>query len=280
MKKKEEFQKVLYRPQPYPDNHTDEQLFLKSLRRNKNLKTYSFWECMNQGQLPLQQISCTVSFVLLHFMDIKVTDSMIYIMALVTMIGYLAIAGFSVHEVRTVILFGGFLFGLSPIIQTLTRSISDDTIYAMVFICLFTNFFLHDYSITNGDYMSKCVSLNAAIFAAVCLASRLDDLNNVLGTIIIAILTYGIIPPLRKKMVGSKFLPLWTMLFLCSSVYISYVSIPIVIIPLIISVVACLVIVPAFFVHLQKQKDNIYGPWDEAVLTDLGCKGTRNIYAE
>jgi hypothetical protein len=213
-------------------------------------------------------------------MDIKVTDSMIYIMSLITVMGYLAIAGFSVHEVRTVILFGGFLFGLSPIIQTLTRSISDDTIYAMVSICLFTNFFLHDYSISNGDYMSKCVSLNAAIFAAVCLASRLDDLNNVLGTIIIAVLMYGIIPPVRKKMAGSRVMPLWTMLLLIGSIYISYVSVLIVIVPLIISAVACLVIVPAFFVHLQKQKDNIYGPWDEAVLTDLVSTGSRDISAE
>ncbi|KAL5257957.1 hypothetical protein ACHWQZ_G012791 [Mnemiopsis leidyi] len=280
MKKKEKFEKVLYRPQPYPDNHTEEELFLKSLKRNKNLKTYSFLECVNQGQLPLQQLSCTVSFFLLHFLDIKVTDSMIYVMAVVTMLSYLTMTGFSVHEIRTVILFGGFLFGLSPIIQTLTRSISDDTIYAMVSICLFTNFFLHDYSISNGDYMSKCVSLNAAIFAAVCLASRLDDLNNVLGTIIIAILTYGIIPPARKKMAGSKFMPLVTIFFFTMSLWISYISVPIVIIPLCISAVACLVVVPAFFVHLQKQKDNIYGPWDEAVLTDLVCKGGRNIYAE
>jgi len=281
MKKKEKFEKVLYRPQPYPDNHTEEKLFLKSLKRNKNLKNYSFLQCVDQGQLPLQQLSCTISFFLLHFMDIKITDNMIYIMALITMFGYLSIAGFTVHQVRTVILFGGFLFGLSPIIQTLTRSISDDTIYAMVSICLFTNFFLHDYSTERCDYMSKSVSLNAAILAAVCLASRLDDLNNVMGTIIIAILTYGIIPPVRKRMAGSKVMPLWTLFLLTSSVYISYVSVPIVIVPLIISAVACLVVVPAFFVHLQKQKDNIFGPWDEAVLKDLGCNGgVRDIYAE
>ena len=279
------FKKVLYCSQPYPDNFTDKELFLKALKRNKNLKTYTFLECVQQGQLPLQQLSCTVAFSLLHFMNIQVTENMLYLMAFVTMMGYLTIVGFSIRESRTVILFGGFLFGLSPIIQTLTRTISDDTIYAMVSICLFINFCLHDYSTLNGDYMSKCVSLNAAIFAAVCLASRLNDLNSVIATIIIAILLYGIIPPIRKKMADSLCLPLCTVITVGSTIYMSLICLPLVIIPLIISVVTCLLIVPAFYIYLQTQKDNIYGPWDEAVLKDLGymagyMASNRDISAE
>ena len=274
------FEKVLYHPQPYPDNFTDEELFLNSLKRNKNLKTYTFSDCVSKGQLPLQQFCFTVAFFLLNVTKLKVSENLLYFMAFITIIGYLAIVGFSIRESRTIVLFGGFLFGLSPIIQTLTRTISDDTIYAMASICLFINFSLHDYS-SHGDYMSKCVSLNAAIFAAVCLASRLTDLNSVIGTIILAILTYGIIPPLRKKITDTFLMPFCTVFTVGCTMFISFIFLPVIIVPLIVSTITCLLIGPAFYVYLQLQKDNIYGPWDEAVLKDLGYSTcSRDISAE
>ena len=271
------FEKVLFRPQPYPDNYTDKKVFLDSLQRNTNIHVYRFLECMKQAQFPLQQISCSVSFVLLHFSEINVSDLHLGVISLVTILGYLSIAGFSSREIKTVIIFDGFLLGLAPIIQTLTRTISDDTIYAMTAVCLFVNFCLHDYTSTNKtDNMSKCVSFNAAIFASVCLASRLEDIKSVLVTIILAILIYGILPSLRNRFGNiSGLMVAWTTIQFSVAVGLSYHYQPLVILPLMGCLFVCMFLVPTIFVELQRHKDNIYGPWDEAVLKDIGIKQGR-----
>jgi len=48
-------------------------------------------------------------------------------------------------DLRTIGTFLLFGFGLSPILMTLTESISTDTIYAMTFFMLLANLLFHDY---------------------------------------------------------------------------------------------------------------------------------------
>lgn len=48
-------------------------------------------------------------------------------------------------DVKTFILFTGFSFGLSPVLVSLTETISTDTIYAMTTIMLLANLLFHDY---------------------------------------------------------------------------------------------------------------------------------------
>ena len=273
---KVKFEKILYRPQPYPDNHTDTELFLSSLRRNKNLRLYTLGECSYQGQFPLQQLCCTASFILLHLLNPTVSDGVLLVMTAVTILSYLAVVGFSLHQLKTVTLLSGFLFGMAPIIESLTRTISDDTIYAMVTVGLLVNFAIQNYTPLPADYMSTCVSLNAAIFSAVCLASRLDNVNSVLLTMIVAILFYGILPIIRGRFRDRA--PPLTVLLILSTLCLAGLVSAVFILPLCAVVVICLVLVPLVFVRLQRHKDNIFGPWDEAALKDIGCG--RNIYAE
>ena len=65
-------------------------------------------------------------------------------------------------------------YGLSPILITLTRTISEDTIYAMTALMLFAYLLFYDYR-PSASMTSSPISLNAAIFASVCLASRLPS---------------------------------------------------------------------------------------------------------
>ena len=46
---------------------------------------------------------------------------------------------------KTAVIFVGFGFGLSPILMTLTDTISTDTIYAMTVFMLLGNLLFHDY---------------------------------------------------------------------------------------------------------------------------------------
>ena len=48
-------------------------------------------------------------------------------------------------DMKTVILFIGASYGLSPVLMTLTRTTSTDTIYAMTFFMLLANLLFHDY---------------------------------------------------------------------------------------------------------------------------------------
>ena len=90
-----------------------------------------------------------------------------------------------------------FTYGLSPILTTLTETISSDTIYAMSTVMLGLNLIFHNYQeneiamlvttrTTFSDFSwsvlicwrfdraSRTFSFNAALFACVCLASRFD----------------------------------------------------------------------------------------------------------
>ena len=69
---------------------------------------------------------------------------------------------------------GGFI--VSPILKTLTETISTDTVYAMVTLMMAAHVMFFDYGIENA-IVSPPISLNAALFGAVCLASRLSTLN-------------------------------------------------------------------------------------------------------
>ena len=64
---------------------------------------------------------------------------------------------------------------LGPAMQTLTRTISTDTIVATTAYLLLIHLYLHDYNFVNNvtDKLTGSMSLGAAVFASVLLASRL-----------------------------------------------------------------------------------------------------------
>lgn len=67
-------------------------------------------------------------------------------------------------------------FTVSPILRTLTESISTDTVYAMVTLMMLLHVIFFDYGIESA-VVSPPISLNAALFGAVCLASRLSTVS-------------------------------------------------------------------------------------------------------
>lgn len=48
-------------------------------------------------------------------------------------------------DLKTAVIFTGFSFGLSPVLVSLTETISTDTIYAMTTVMLLANLLFHDY---------------------------------------------------------------------------------------------------------------------------------------
>jgi len=102
---------------------------------------------------------------------------------------------------------------VSPILKTLTETISTDTIYSMVTISWIVHLFSSDYG-SPGWIVSKAVATNAAIFAGVCLASRLSTLHAFILLIFVADLF--ILLDMVRSVVKTRHTP-WAILLMVSS---------------------------------------------------------------
>lgn len=91
-----------------------------------------------------------------------------------------------ITEIKSAVIFLVTGFAMSPILRTLTETISTDTIYAMVTLMMLAHLSFYDYGV-NAAIVSKPISLNAAFFASVCLASRLSTSYHAFAFLISAI---------------------------------------------------------------------------------------------
>ena len=98
------------------------------------------------------------------------------------------------------------LLGLSPILKSLTRSTSSDSIWAMSFLLFTINIFFFDYgspvpssSINSaGKNIPASLSTNAALMASTVLASRLPSTGQVFSLTLFSIEVFGLFPVFRR----------------------------------------------------------------------------------
>lgn len=106
--------------------------------------------------------------------------------------------------IKSAVLIYFTLLGLSPILKSLTRSTSSDSIWAMSFWLLTINIFFFDYS-TDIPPPSKersppvaSLSTNAALMASTVLASRLPSTGQVFSLTLFSIEVFGLFPVFRR----------------------------------------------------------------------------------
>ncbi|CAD6504462.1 BgTH12-06191 [Blumeria graminis f. sp. triticale] len=99
------------------------------------------------------------------------------------------------------------LLGLSPILKSLTRSTSSDSIWAMSFALFTINIFFFDYGTlapsTSGSAIKQnnipaSLSTNAALMASTVLASRLPSTGQVFSLTLFSIEVFGLFPVFRR----------------------------------------------------------------------------------
>lgn len=95
------------------------------------------------------------------------------------------------------VLISSILLGLSPILKSLTRSTSSDSIWAMCLLLLLTNIISFDYS-SQGPNHPASLSTNAALMASTVLASRLPSTGQVFSLTVLSIEVFGLFPVLRR----------------------------------------------------------------------------------
>ncbi|PQE06255.1 phosphatidylinositol N-acetylglucosaminyltransferase protein [Rutstroemia sp. NJR-2017a BBW] len=97
------------------------------------------------------------------------------------------------------------LLGLSPILKSLTRSTSSDSIWAMSFLLFTINIFFFDYAAPTSTSTSAgnknipaSLSTNAALMASTVLASRLPSTGQVFSLTLFSIEVFGLFPVFRR----------------------------------------------------------------------------------
>ncbi|XP_024117591.1 phosphatidylinositol N-acetylglucosaminyltransferase subunit C isoform X2 [Oryzias melastigma] len=279
------WRKVLWEPQLFPDNYVDHR-FLEELRRNEGIQQYRYWAVVKEAGFVGQQISCVAIFLTLWlYMEqgLLAPETLLWSSLLSALLGYglhqlltlqtKLCSGHRTHlaDLQSAAIFLSFTFGFSPVLKTLTESVSTDTVYAMSSVMLLAHLVAFPYAQPSPP---GSLSLNAALFASVCLASRLPGSLHTFAMLSCALLVFALWPCLLQRLrenapghfpgacvgvcigglggLGSQSLggALFLSLALASVTFLC----------------------PLLLVRLQRHKDNIHGPWDEAEIhEDLSC---------
>lgn len=274
------WQKTLYGNAGYPDNHTDI-TFLKDLQTNKHVRTFRYAEAFGGAARLTHQITCCCLFLsIFHAMYAQRVrpETVLANSTLCTLAGYVVfMATGPPHNRRwqrvrdncktvVAVLVSGYI--LAPMMHTLTDSISTDTLFTITFFVLIVHLVFFDYGLP-AFMSSKAISLNAALFASICLASRLPTATHAFALLCVAAEFFVLFPRLVQQiwhvaMVGPVWLCVWTLH-----------GMPVVLGLYVLCCVVVNVVCPAVFVHLQQYKQTIHGPWDEAIVkdSDMGVIG-------
>lgn len=279
--KRKPWRKVLYENSEYEDNYTDPS-FLQELTRNNFVRIISYPEAILGATKLTQQITVVILFMLIFYLlytDHLQPETLLIQATAATFLGYVYSIfklGLRLRSIlddsKTVlgVLVFGFLF--TPLMHTLTTSISTDTIFSTTFIMMVLHLIFADYGL-DAFMVSKAISLNAAIFATICLSSRLASTFHSFVLLTVAIEAFVLLPIFLAKVLQSRWLHVPFVVGCVggsASLLYSYT-----IMPLLFTYLGLVgfvnVICPVIFVRQQKHKDNKHGPWEEAIVkeTDL-----------
>ncbi|KAF2675043.1 GPI2-domain-containing protein [Microthyrium microscopicum] len=166
------------------------------------------------------------------------------------------------------------VLGLSPILKSLTKSTTSDSIWAISCWLMFINVFFFDYGGGVGAKFPASLSTNASLMASTVLASRLTSTTHVFSLTLFSIQVFGLFPVFRRHLLhisrtlhyiltfclvlgagGGVAVTVgggsWTFLLLGCTLGL---------------ITAALTMGGAswWLIGLQKWKDEIVGPWDAA----------------
>lgn len=279
---KPKWEKCLWKRQPeYEDNYSDPVLFLQGLKRNINVVEYEFWEVVVDSSVITGQLT-TVTLYLTVFLYLQ--NGLLDLTLLALLLLFFLVVGFALMvameysdwtwdrlflNLKSLAIVFGAVYTLSPILATLTEPLSDTTLTTYAVICFLVHLFSQDYAYLAGlsDTFTAPVSLNAAIFACVIDCSRLLSASHVFVIISLTIELFALFPVLRRSIlvysIKANMALTWTMFFFVAWAlsYINSMFTSVYVAAVIFITLVC----PYWLIRIQKYKNTIHGPWDEAV---------------
>lgn len=274
------WKRVLYEKQPYDDNYVDPNRFLDQLdyEVGSNIDHRSaYMKLLYHAVVVVQHFTVVVIFLTVYryvaegTLDYKVLAVFDCILLSFGTCIHVVLTEIRYDEsaVKTVMLFGICLRIAAPVLQALTSSFSSDTIHALAIASSAVHLVFNDYSKdSTGEASVRTVygtlSLNAAMFASIILASRFHNIETVAGYILLAVIAFFLFPKtallLRSispkahiafaviKLVVASFL-LWS---LSMTLFIVFE----------LMVVFLWLIGPLWLLLMQDYKRALRGPWD------------------
>lgn len=285
---KQPWQKILYGNKGYADNYTDP-MFLMALKTNINVQMFKYWETVLGATKITHQLSLIVVFLLVFhnlytqpsYVPAEMLLLIVFCVCLIGYVlytitngprcqddrssGYLATMGDDAKTVACVLIFG---FILSPMLHTLTKSISTDTIYTITFFVFLLHIMCYDYGMP-AALVSHAMSLNAAIFGTICLASRFDTSLDAFVLIIVSFIFFAVYPHFLRLLESqsSLYIRLTPVCLFISAACLGLLRISTIMFFVnLMAMIFCGIIYPFIFCYAQRYKNNIHGPWDEAVV--------------
>lgn len=273
------FEKVLWRAQPFPDNHVPPS-FLSDLQTNSSISLPSFSE-LSLASLRISARFLSVVLFALLFVHLHLATLEAELLLLGTLsfgfISSLAKGGKEegrkgrVGGLLSRIIMGLVLLAVSPVLRTLTESTTSDSIWALSVALFLLHLALADYTQSRntkaGKGLSETLSFNAAISASVVLASRLSSNIDTFTLLTLAITLFA--PSTRTPthshsraaVVVTKFAALWIATMVAAWqledfwVVVWWTNAVVVFISL---------VCPGWIKWAQGWKMEIKGPWDPA----------------
>ncbi|KAI0051699.1 phosphatidylinositol N-acetylglucosaminyltransferase [Auriscalpium vulgare] len=280
------WERVLWKQQSFPDNYVPPS-FLSSLTKNPNFRPYTYWPLMLGACAITQHLSTIFIFlsVFVRLLDCTFDPRLlVFISAAMFVAGYalwellectqggwLASSDRRAKAVKASILVFLALMALAPVLRTLTAATSSDSIWALSACLLILNAALADYSsaargVGARERLTSVLSINAAISAAVVLASRLQDDLSVFALVLFAVQLFALFPLLRYRLQDAP-----SSIQLGSTLTLAAFSV-VIAAPLSATVASLFAtalgsttfLAPAVLLWAQQYKNEIRGPWDAA----------------
>jgi phosphatidylinositol glycan class C protein len=275
---KRPWKRILYEKQPYKDNYVDPVKFLDQLNMEKTPAAQITLHSLFVNASVIAQQFTVVSLFLTVYKYLLVDASNLYRVGALDVSLLLLGCGvqFLLDEgnlmvsrsIQTTLLFGIYLRVAAPVLRTLTLSISGDTVHAMGITMATMHLVFHDYAYINSqtEVFSGTISVNAAMFTAIILASRLDNIELVVAFLLLAVICFALYPSVAR-LIKNKSLHLYILLtilqwlatsvalyFLDSALFVAYEA----------GMVCLWLVGPYVYFHMQVYKKSMHGPWDIA----------------
>lgn len=277
-----QWRKVLYEKLPYPDNYIDSIKFLDQLDIARSSKDHSYKDLFLSTSVIAQQVTVVAIFLSIYQYIVRANGStkVLFNIGLIDFIlvalGYLIDRILSVEEtdkklsivdlLKYILLFVICLRIAAPILQTLTSSFSDDTINALAITFATLHLVFYDYGFVIGEYesFSGTISLNAAVFTAVLLASRLSNIPTVVVFVLLAIICFSLFPItakiIKRSSMSLHLLVTFSLMIIASSLLWFLDKTLFTVYEVIIFFLW--IICPLWFMQMLPFKRALKGPWD------------------
>jgi phosphatidylinositol glycan class C protein len=171
----------------------------------------------------------------------------------------------------TSLLFAFLLLVLAPILKTLTQDVSSDTIWALAMALAGAHLVAFDYARpATHERHDATLALNAAMFAAILLASRLPSVGHVFALLLVATQLFALLPLARDALLDEPAARVLTLAWVALNALALVTTASRLLALVFVAAVAFIGLVcPAWLQHSQKYKHEIQGPWDIAKVAAL-----------